>query len=120
MVYEHNFSPTRYYIWNNKNIQFKNKSLYFKKWVENGIVLVQQLVNAEGQPLRYDEFLTKFNLPITPKEYAVVFYTIPRDILQLIRGSATSITDSLTNTLFLRLMISSIITVQINSLEAFC
>ncbi len=101
LAWKHNFSPTRYYIWNNKNIHYKNKSLYYEKWVENGIVSVQQLVNAEGQLLRYEEFLNKFRSPITPKEYSVVFDAIPRSVVRLIRGSSVFTTDPLTNTLFL-------------------
>jgi len=29
LAYKHNFSPRRYYIWNNKDILYKNKSLFF-------------------------------------------------------------------------------------------
>ncbi len=29
LAYKHNFSPKRYHIWNNKDILYKNKSLYF-------------------------------------------------------------------------------------------
>lgn len=76
MVYKHNFSPTRYYIWNNKNIQPKNKSLCCKKWAEDGIVLVKQLVDAEGQLLTSGELLDKVRQPISTKEYAAVFDAI--------------------------------------------
>lgn len=51
LIYKHIFSPTNYYIWNNRNIQYNNKSLYYKNWVNNAIILVKQLVNAGGQLL---------------------------------------------------------------------
>lgn len=53
----HGTSPPQYYIWNNRNIKSKTKSLFDEKWVENGILLVQQLVTAEGQ------------LPMTQQEH---------------------------------------------------
>ncbi len=34
LAYKHNFSPKRYHIWNNKDILYKNKSLYFDYWFE--------------------------------------------------------------------------------------
>ncbi len=34
LAYKHNFSPKRYHICNNKDILYKNKSLYFDYWFE--------------------------------------------------------------------------------------
>ncbi len=48
-------------------------------------------LNIEGQLLTYDEFLTKFRLPITPKEHAVVSDAVPKTVLQLPRGSVTEV-----------------------------
>ncbi len=45
LAYKHNFSPKRYYIWNNKDILYKNKSLDFDYWFENNIIVVSQLLN---------------------------------------------------------------------------
>lgn len=83
LIYKHNLSPPNYYIWNNRNIQYKRKSRYYERWVERGILLVRQFVNADGQLLTYNEFLSKFDLPVTPKEYAVVFDALPRSVQQL-------------------------------------
>ncbi len=52
LIYKHNFSPQRCFIWNNKNILFKNKSLYYDNWFSNGLVLVQQLFNDQGLLLK--------------------------------------------------------------------
>ncbi len=58
--FKHNFSPKRYYIWNNKDILYKNKSLYFDYWFENNIIVVSQLLNNDGVLLTYTEFLNTF------------------------------------------------------------
>ncbi len=75
-TYKHNFSPQRCFIWNNKNILFKNKSLYYANWFSNGLVLVQQLFYNQGLLLRYSEFLWKYQIPVTPKELAVVLVCV--------------------------------------------
>lgn len=38
LIYKHNFSPHIYYIWNNKDILYNNKSLFSKNWFNNNIV----------------------------------------------------------------------------------
>jgi len=40
LIYKHNFSPHRCFIWNNQLIKFKNKSLFYKTWFNNNIFLV--------------------------------------------------------------------------------
>uniref|UniRef100_A0A8C1Z089 Reverse transcriptase domain-containing protein n=1 Tax=Cyprinus carpio TaxID=7962 RepID=A0A8C1Z089_CYPCA len=94
MVYKHNFSPTNCYIWNNRNIQYKNKSIYYQRWVDNNILLVEQLMNTEGQLLTYDEFLSKAKFPVSPKEYAIVFDAVPRNIIQILKYNSTDVSGS--------------------------
>lgn len=101
LIYKHNFSPTNLCIWNNESILYKNKSLFYQKWFDHGIILVSQLLNTEGQLLRYHEFLSKFHLPVSPKEFAVVFDAIPRGILHLLRGSGVSNKDSFNSAIFI-------------------
>ncbi len=92
LIYKHNFSPQRCFIWNNKNILFKNKSLYYANWFSNGLVLVQQLFNNQGLLLRYSEFLSKYQIPITSKEFAVVMGAIPSGLCMLIKNCRYSST----------------------------
>lgn len=49
--------------------------------------LVAQLLNSDGLLLNYYEFLAKFQIPVPPKEYAIVFDAIPSGALMLLRGS---------------------------------
>lgn len=87
LLYKHHFSPTNYYIWNNRSIRYKNRSLYNKDWVGNGIVLVSQLLTPDGQLLSFEEFISKFDIAVTSKEYNIVISAIPRNVLQLLIGS---------------------------------
>ncbi|KAI7791725.1 hypothetical protein IRJ41_005592 [Triplophysa rosa] len=85
LAYKHKFSPRRYYIWNNRDILYKHKSLFFNIWFDNNIVLVIQLMNRDGDLLSYTEFLDKFKIPIRPREYAIVMDAIPRKVLFLLK-----------------------------------
>ncbi len=48
LIFKHNFSPHRYFIWNNQDIVYKRKLLFFSNWFEKKIWLVSQLFKSEG------------------------------------------------------------------------
>lgn len=56
LIYKHNFSLHRCYIWNNRNIFFKRKSLF---WFSNGIFHVRLHFNNDGLLIGYTEFLSE-------------------------------------------------------------
>uniref|UniRef100_A0A1A8QY68 Reverse transcriptase domain-containing protein n=1 Tax=Nothobranchius pienaari TaxID=704102 RepID=A0A1A8QY68_9TELE len=85
MLYKHNFSPQRCYIWNNYNIVYKNKSLFYEKWFNNGIILVSQLFNENGLLYSYSEFLAKYKIPTSPKEFSIVFDAVPSGLRMLFK-----------------------------------
>uniref|UniRef100_A0A3P9JAY0 Reverse transcriptase zinc-binding domain-containing protein n=1 Tax=Oryzias latipes TaxID=8090 RepID=A0A3P9JAY0_ORYLA len=87
LIYKHNFSPHKYIIWNNRDILYKNTSLYLETWIQNGILLVAQLFNKEGQLLNYNEFLSQYNLPITLQEFSMVQKAIPSGIVMLFKNT---------------------------------
>lgn len=76
-------------IWNNRDILFRNKSLFLKNWFDKHIFLVNQLFNHNGHLMSYNEFLLFFKFPVTPKEYAIVFDAIPSGIIMLIKSAFT-------------------------------
>ncbi len=86
LIYKHNFSPHTYSIWNNRDIISKNKSLFLESWFRNQIWLVRQLFHEEGSLLSHNEFVARYNLQVTPKEYAVVINAIPTGTLMLFKG----------------------------------
>ncbi|XDV33381.1 hypothetical protein PO909_003805 [Leuciscus waleckii] len=94
MIFKHNFSPTNYFIWNNKNICYKHKSLFFENWFKNGINRVSQLFNQDGYLFTYQEFLSHYNTPVTPKQFATVFGAIPNGVIMLFKGHNSFLTSS--------------------------
>lgn len=85
LIFKHNFSPHRYYIWNNKDIVYKRKSLFLEYWFKNGIILVDQLFNSNGFLFTFGEFLAYYKIPVTPKDYAKVFDAISPKICTLFK-----------------------------------
>ncbi len=58
--------------------------MYFKSWVDNKILLVSQLTNDNSQLSTYEEFLSVYGFPVTPREYSIVFDAIPDGVRQLL------------------------------------
>lgn len=94
LIYKHNFSPHRYFIWNNHDIRYKNKTLFFSDWFNNNILLVSQLVNSNGHLFSYSEFLTKYCIPVTPRDFAIVMDAIPSGAIALLKNSGDSLLSS--------------------------
>lgn len=76
MAYKHNFSPHRYYIWNNGDILHKNKSLFLQNWFDNKVCLVSQLLTSSGHFLSYQDFCAKYAFSVTLK-FSKVIKSIP-------------------------------------------
>lgn len=88
LIFKQKFSPHSYYIWNNRYINFKNKSLFYENWLKNGIVLVSQFFNSDGGALySYDQFLEKCKVPVPPREYVRAFDAIPSGLHMLYKSS---------------------------------
>lgn len=90
LIFKHNFTPHSYIIWNNKDLLYKRKSLFFDSWFKNGIIFVSQLFNQNGSICNYSEFLVKHGIPIAPKEFAIVADAVPQGVLMLFKGFSFS------------------------------
>ncbi len=87
-------SPTSCFIWNNKNICYKHKSLIFENWFKNEINRVSPLFHQNGYLFSYQEFLSHYNFPVTPKQFATVFGAIPNGVIILFKGYNSALTSS--------------------------
>ena len=85
LLYKHNFSPRKCFIWNNMNIIYRNKTLFIENWFKHDILLVSQLLNNSNQILTYDDFTHKFNIHPPRKEFDIVTRAIPHGIITLLR-----------------------------------
>ncbi len=75
LIYKHNFSLHSYFIWNNGDILYKSKSLFFPNWVNNNI-LVSELINSDGYlqvHLRKLEYGEKVSCNISKSETFIYF-----------------------------------------------
>jgi len=54
------------------------------------VLTVSQLLNSEGYILNYEEFLCKFNFPVTPKEFSIVMDAIPNGVVMLLKDFVRS------------------------------
>ncbi len=52
--------------------------------------IVRQFFISNGNLFSYSEYLDKFGFPVTPKEYAVVFDTIPQQVIHFVRACGDS------------------------------
>ncbi len=77
LIFKHNFTPHSYLIWNNKNLLYKRKSLFFEHWFKKFIIFVSQLFNQNGSICNYSEILAKHGIPVSPKEFAIVADAVP-------------------------------------------
>ncbi len=51
--------PQSFLIWNNVNIVYRNKSLFFHNWFSNGLLLVNQLFYNEGNLFTFADFCSR-------------------------------------------------------------
>uniref|UniRef100_A0A3B3BAV7 Reverse transcriptase domain-containing protein n=1 Tax=Oryzias melastigma TaxID=30732 RepID=A0A3B3BAV7_ORYME len=89
MIYKHNFSPHRFYIWNNRYILYKNQTIFIQQWFYNNIRLVSQLFNQQGQLYTYTEFIQYYQIPVSVKDFSVVVDAIPLNLSCLFKETST-------------------------------
>ncbi len=85
LIHDYNFSPHSYFIWNNKNIIYTNKSIFFTIGLIK-IYFVSQLLDDRGVLFTYEQFMQAFSFPVPPREYAIVFGAIPDCIIPLVKS----------------------------------
>lgn len=86
MVFAHNFTPHGSTLWNNRVITINRKSLFIKKWYDNKIIFITDLLDANGQFLTLAEFEIKYNLKSSVREYRKVCEAVPVALLNLIQS----------------------------------
>ena len=67
-------------LWNNKSITIDNATLFWKPWFEEGVVIVKDVLNPEGNFLSHEEFRNKFNNTTNYLHYFQFISAIPSDL----------------------------------------
>ena len=56
-------NPKQEIIWNNENIKYNGKTLYFKHWIRNGYVKISSMYNKEGNKMSMMDLNSKIVKP---------------------------------------------------------
>ena len=66
-------------IWNNVNILYNDKTLYFKHWIKNGFIKISSLFNKDGTKKTFEALSNKIKKPGgIMLEYLALFSAIPK------------------------------------------
>ena len=64
-------------LWNNQDITIEGKSLYWRRWTDNGIYYIQDLLNENGKFLTFEEFNRKYNMSANFLNFFQTLASIP-------------------------------------------
>ena len=67
-------------LYNNKEIQVDQKTVYLSKWMEKGIVFIKDLLKEDGSYLSFEEFKGKFSCKTNFIQYFQIISAIPRPV----------------------------------------
>ena len=59
-----NFNFLTCTIWGNSRLKFKNKCLFFKNWIESGIIFIKDLYDENGHCIDEKTLLDKLNFKV--------------------------------------------------------
>ena len=65
-------------IWNNRFIGINGKTIYYKTWVNKGILRISDLLDTDDHFLSFENFKCKFGVRYTFLDYAGVIAAIPK------------------------------------------
>ncbi len=66
------------FIWNNSNVRIGNKPIFYKKWIDKGILTIADVTNCNGHILLKDEFCNKYNINVNFLDYLSFTSAIPK------------------------------------------
>ena len=67
-------------LWNNQDITIEGKSLYRRRWIDNGIDYIQDLLNENGKFLTFEEFNQKYNMSADFLNFFQILASIPPNL----------------------------------------
>ena len=67
-------------LWNNKDINVENKSVFWKFWRDKNVLFVQDLLNNQGNYLSPQEFSNKYNIKVNFLQYYQILTAIPASL----------------------------------------
>ena len=67
-------------LWNNQDITIEGKSLFWKRWTENGIYYIQDILNENGKFLTFEEFNRRYNMSANFLNFFQILASIPPNL----------------------------------------
>ena len=67
-------------LWNNQDITIEGKSLFWKRWTENGIYYIQDILNENGNFLTFEEFNRRYNMSTNFLNFFQILASIPPNL----------------------------------------
>ena len=64
-------------LWNNRDINIENKSVYWKAWRDKNIIFIQDLLNDQGNNLSPQELNDKYNIKANFLQYYQIISATP-------------------------------------------
>ena len=64
-------------MWNNRHINIENKSVHWKAWRDNNVIVIKDLLNDQGNYLSPQEFGDKYNIKVKFLQYDQLISAIP-------------------------------------------
>ena len=77
-------NPGQEVIWNNECIKYNNNTLYFKDWIQSGIITVSNLYNENGSLMSISDLQTIIEKPGgVMLDYLALLSSMPKRIKML-------------------------------------
>ncbi|KAF7641042.1 hypothetical protein LDENG_00298150 [Lucifuga dentata] len=89
LLYKHNLSPHKCYIWNDCYITHNGKTLFHDELYEKKILLVHQLMKDKCL-FTHTEFMEKFDIDLPFKDFNIIAKSIPNELLMLFNNVDTA------------------------------
>ena len=74
------FSYGKFLLWNNEEIAIDRNTLFWKSWFRKNILSIQDILNADGNFLTFQQFQNKINIKTNYLYYFQLIAAIPTDL----------------------------------------
>ena len=72
-------------LWNNRNIQIKHSTVFYREWLSTGISSVAHLLDEENNFLTFETLKSKYTINTNFVEYHGIISAIPRQWKQMLK-----------------------------------
>ena len=78
-------------LWFNKNIMINKECIFYKKWYQNGIRYVNDLINDYGKICNYEQFKAKYDVKCNHFHYMALIDALPKEWKTTIKNNTVKV-----------------------------